>query len=73
MEKDPRSALEKMTRITILAALVTAAILGVAALSGCATEYAPTAYKACPDGQERVRIGPRGKPAKYVCRDKVDD
>ena len=70
---DPKSALEKMMRLTVLAALVSALVLGAVALSSCATGEGAAAYKRCANDQERVRIGPRGKPPKYICRDKTDD
>ena len=55
-------------RLTTLGGVVAAT--GGLALSaaGCATP-AGSAYTNCPEGKERVRIGPRGQAPKYVCRD----
>ena len=49
---------------------VAAAFGGGLALAGCASvggeqQYS---YDQCPEGQERVRIGPRGQAPKYICR-----
>ena len=51
--------------------LFAATSLGVlVAASGCATPAAVGAgYDRCPEGQERVRVGPRGQAPKYICRD----
>ena len=53
-----------------LAALA-AAVGGGLALAGCASGGADRqySYDQCPEGQERVRIGPRGQAPKYICRD----
>lgn len=52
------------------AVFATASLGAVAAVSGCAASGAAGAgYDRCPQGQERVRIGPRGQAPKYTCRD----
>ena len=59
---------KKLLRLATLGGVV-AATGGLAlSASGCATP-AGSAYTNCPDGKERVRIGPRGQAPKYICRD----
>lgn len=37
-------------------------------LGACAKSAATSAYNPCPDGQERVKVGPRADVPTYVCR-----
>ena len=37
-------------------------------VSGCASFDDTASYEACPEGTERVRVGPRSQAPKYVCR-----
>lgn len=49
-----------------------AALIGFIAAAGCASVTSSGPTRACPDGQERIRVGPRGKgdAPDYICRDK---
>lgn len=57
-----------LTRVLLGAAALT----GFIAAAGCASVGGPEQTMACPDGQERIRVGPRGKgdAPDYICRDK---
>ncbi|WP_428408120.1 hypothetical protein [Hyphococcus sp.] len=48
------------------------ALAALVALAGCASPTGASKASLCEDGQEQVRIGPRGKGGAplYVCRDR---
>ena len=60
----------KMQPMAAFGGVIAIAGCGFMSASGCATPAAVGAgYDRCPEGQERVRVGPTGQAPKYICRD----
>ncbi len=59
--------------LTLFRILPGAGVLAASvALAGCASHTGSSKASLCADGQEQVRVGPRGKGGAplYVCRDR---